>query len=340
MFPNFTLPDAADMTAREMELMSHCMTRQNPLQSTDSENICLSQGRHPVACATRQPFGMSRSSIAAASCQAFGIRTAIMCITSSLSSFMDLIRHVVSLRSAKQVIRPHTCSDIAVMAGLQIWGKRTMGNDVGKAMCAYALITPNTKTAIAIRHDLALPQPASICLVNIGPKARDNIRGKRDMLWARHARLLLSRVMFRGGAVLEHRITSIIAYFALPVLPLFLLGASLQAVNSTAPRVVTVSDATSLTCNADTTDVCSQTNTQSAGTLTANAPTGTPSDGQVLIIRVKTTNAQNWSWNAVFRGSTDTALPTTTTAGKWDYIAYRWNSTDSKFDCNAVSRGY
>jgi hypothetical protein len=138
----------------------------------------------------------------------------------------------------------------------------------------------------------------------------------------------------------KHLLQLGLLYLGLTALQMLLLGASLQAVNSTAPRVVTVSDATSFTCNTDTTDVCSQTNSQSAGTLTANAPSGTPSDGQVLIIRVKTTNAQTWSWNAVFRGSTDTALPTTTTAGKWDYIAYRWNSTDSKFDCNAVSRGY
>lgn len=74
-------------------------------------------------------------------------------------------------------------------------------------------------------------------------------------------------------------------------------------------RVVAAADATSITPNADTTDICHQTNTQAAGTLTINAPTGTPTDGQSLLISVKSTNSHTLAWNGIFAGGT-TPLPT------------------------------
>jgi hypothetical protein len=64
--------------------------------------------------------------------------------------------------------------------------------------------------------------------------------------------------------------------------------------------------------NADTTDIATQINTQAAGTLTINAPTGTISNGQKIMLRIKSTNVQTFSWNAIFAGSTDSALPTAT----------------------------
>jgi len=107
------------------------------------------------------------------------------------------------------------------------------------------------------------------------------------------------------------------------------------------PRVVAVSDATSFTPNADTSDIVSQTNTQSAGTLTVGAPSGTPVDGQMLTIRLKSTNAQTFSWNAIYRASTDLALPTVSSAsGKWDYVLYEYNSADTKWDILAVNFGH
>ena len=74
-------------------------------------------------------------------------------------------------------------------------------------------------------------------------------------------------------------------------------------------RVGTASDATSITPDSDSYDIVKQTNTQSAGTLTINAPTGTPTDGQQLQLRIKTTNQQTFSWNSTFRGSNDLGLP-------------------------------
>ena len=70
-----------------------------------------------------------------------------------------------------------------------------------------------------------------------------------------------------------------------------------------------------------------------AVSATFSAPTGTPTDGQSLIIRIKdNNNAQSLSWNAIYRVSTDLALPTTTSANKTMYLGFKYNSADSKWD--------
>jgi hypothetical protein len=106
-------------------------------------------------------------------------------------------------------------------------------------------------------------------------------------------------------------------------------------------RVTVIADGTTVTINADTTDVATQANTQIAGTLTINAPTGTPANGQKFIFRLLSTNVQTFSWNAVFQGSTDTALPSVSTGtSKYDYFGFIWNSTNSKWQLLAKNMGY
>jgi hypothetical protein len=98
-------------------------------------------------------------------------------------------------------------------------------------------------------------------------------------------------------------------------------------------RVVSVSDATSFTPNADTTDVMTQANTQAAGTLTANAPTGTPVNGQTLELRIRSTNQQTWSWNSAYVSTTGWPLPTKTAGGSlYDRYFLEYNSTSSKWE--------
>jgi len=107
------------------------------------------------------------------------------------------------------------------------------------------------------------------------------------------------------------------------------------------PRLVSIADATSITINADTTDVATQLNTQAAGTLTVNAPTGTLYDGQRLLLRVKSTNVQTYSWSAVFIGGTVVALPTASSGGsKYDYIGFMYNSALAKWLVVAYAAGY
>ena len=106
-------------------------------------------------------------------------------------------------------------------------------------------------------------------------------------------------------------------------------------------RVVAVADATSITINADTTDIATQANTQAAGTLTINAPTGTLSNGQKLILRLTSTNIQTFSWNGVFAGSTDLALPSASSgSGKVDYLGFIYNSTATKWHLIAKNFGF
>ena len=114
-----------------------------------------------------------------------------------------------------------------------------------------------------------------------------------------------------------------------------------QFVGPFTPREVGVSDATSFTPNAGTTDVCIQTNTQTAGTLTVNNPIGSPVGSQRLMLRIKSTNIQTFAWGNQFRGSTDLPLPVTTSGSSlWDYITFYWNSSSSKWDCLGKNFGF
>jgi hypothetical protein len=105
-------------------------------------------------------------------------------------------------------------------------------------------------------------------------------------------------------------------------------------------RVVSIADATSITINADTTDMATQTNTQVAGTLTINAPTGTLANGQKIMLRLQSSNVQTFSWNAVFAGSTDLSLPTASSgSSKYDYVGFIYNTTATKWQILAKNFG-
>lgn len=77
--------------------------------------------------------------------------------------------------------------------------------------------------------------------------------------------------------------------------------------------------------------------TAQAGALLFNAPGGTPVEGQKLIIRIKDNGtARALTYNAIFRASSDLALPTTTVLSKVLYMGFIYNSTDTKWDLLAV----
>jgi hypothetical protein len=113
-----------------------------------------------------------------------------------------------------------------------------------------------------------------------------------------------------------------------------------SSVISNLPRVVVITDATSITMNADTTDMATQANTQIAGTLTVNAPSGTLSNGQKLMLRLRSTNVQTFSWNAIFQGGT-TALPTASSgSSKYDYYGFIYNGTATKWQIVGTASGF
>lgn len=106
-------------------------------------------------------------------------------------------------------------------------------------------------------------------------------------------------------------------------------------------RVVALADGAAITPNADTSDEVTHVNTQALGTLTVNAHTGTPTDAQGLVMRIKSTNAHSLSFDAAYRGSSDLSLPAALSgASLTDYFAFIYNAADSKWDLVARVQGY
>lgn len=105
-------------------------------------------------------------------------------------------------------------------------------------------------------------------------------------------------------------------------------------------RTVTAADATSVTPNSDNADITYQSNSQTAGTLTINADTGTPTNGQSWLLKIKSTNVQTFSWNALYVGGT-VPLPTATTgSGKIDNYAFLYDTVNSKFEFTGGALGF
>ncbi|RWI96425.1 MAG: hypothetical protein EOR22_06610 [Mesorhizobium sp.] len=97
------------------------------------------------------------------------------------------------------------------------------------------------------------------------------------------------------------------------------------------PRIGTVASAASVTPVGDSNDQYNVTALAVGATFAA--PSGTPTDAQKLIIRIKDNGAsQALAWNAIYRAGADVALPTATVAGKTMYLGFVYNSADSKWD--------
>ncbi len=102
------------------------------------------------------------------------------------------------------------------------------------------------------------------------------------------------------------------------------------------PRIGTITSSATPTPAAD--DVDMYTVTALAEAATFGAPTGTPVNGQKLIIRIlDNATARALGWNAIYRAGTDIALPTTTVLSKTLYCGFIYNSANSKWDLVAVT---
>jgi hypothetical protein len=123
-----------------------------------------------------------------------------------------------------------------------------------------------------------------------------------------------------------------------------LLGANFAGpAGATGPRAGALVGATggavsSITPNITLYDTYLVTALGASGTI--NAPTGTPVDGQRLLIRIKDDGSIR---GLAFSGATGayravgTTLPTSTTASKVTYVGCQYNSADSFWDVVAVS---
>jgi hypothetical protein len=77
------------------------------------------------------------------------------------------------------------------------------------------------------------------------------------------------------------------------------------------------------------------------GGITVAAPSGTPSDGQKLVLRIRDNGiARSISWTTTSGGyrAIGVSLPTTTIAGKLVYVGCVYNSTDTFWDVIAVTQ--
>ena len=101
-----------------------------------------------------------------------------------------------------------------------------------------------------------------------------------------------------------------------------------------APIDNTVSSSATLTPNVDENE--QETITALSTALTINAPTGTPSNGLKLVLRITDDGTNRaLTWNAIYQ-EIGVTLPTTTTANKTIYIGLIYNATATKFDVVAI----
>lgn len=97
------------------------------------------------------------------------------------------------------------------------------------------------------------------------------------------------------------------------------------------PRVITSASTATLTPNADTQDLVAL--TALATNLTINAPTGTPTNGQNITVRVKDNGvSRTVSWNAAYTAFNPTDLRTDTVAGKTLIFQFIYNSTEMAWE--------
>ena len=97
-------------------------------------------------------------------------------------------------------------------------------------------------------------------------------------------------------------------------------------------RVVTYADTATITPNANTSDICVVTALSQASAI-ANPVVTTPYDGQLLQLRITSIVSRAISFGTAYQSASSLGLPSNSTGGsKEDYIAFRYNLTDLKWD--------
>lgn len=107
-------------------------------------------------------------------------------------------------------------------------------------------------------------------------------------------------------------------------------------------RVATLADAATVTPATDSYD--GGILTSLSQTTAFAVPTGTPTDFQRYILRIKSTTTRTISFSSSsggYRGSADLALPTATSGSSLtDYLVFQWNAADSKWDLVGRNFGF
>lgn len=115
-----------------------------------------------------------------------------------------------------------------------------------------------------------------------------------------------------------------------------LAGSETLTNKSITPRVLTITSSATPTINTDNYDAVEITALATAITSMTTNLSGTPTNFQKLITRIKDTgSAQGITWGASFASGIAT-LPTTTVAGKTLTAGFIYNTTSSKWECVAA----
>jgi hypothetical protein len=102
-------------------------------------------------------------------------------------------------------------------------------------------------------------------------------------------------------------------------------------------RVGTVTQSATPAINTDNMDVASITALAQAITSMSTNLTGTPNDGDTLVVRITDNGTgRAITWGASFEAST-VVLPTTTSASTMLLVGFIWNVATSKWRCVAVA---
>jgi hypothetical protein len=105
--------------------------------------------------------------------------------------------------------------------------------------------------------------------------------------------------------------------------------------------VTPLTSSTTYTCPFDTSAECEMQATMAAGTITVAAPTGTgtPFNGQMLMLKFLCTNAQTLSLNTIFIASPNVPLPTTCPAGvtSWFMIGAKYSTVLARWQVIATN---
>ena len=118
----------------------------------------------------------------------------------------------------------------------------------------------------------------------------------------------------------------------------FSVSGQISTTGGVLSRVVTLVDAATVTLNIAITDIGVLLSLSQA-TVFSN-PIGTPVDGQLLQIRISSIASRAISFGTAYQGASSLGLPQLTTGGgAEDYIAFRYNLADLKYDLIGTTIG-
>ncbi len=203
---------------------------------------------------------------------------------------------------------------------VKAWGNKIGKNVTGVSVGGTGNVVGDGSTQILIQgnNNTILPGTQNVTLINTD----DLTIGENDQLYIGGKKVTV-------GTPSDEQVwtynssTGIIEFQTLPV---------------TTKRIHSITDSTTPTPNAGSGDDFDFHITALANNATFADPSGTPADGQVMIIRIKDDGTpRTLAYNAIYR-PIGVTMPTLTVASKTLYMGTKYNSADTKWDVLAVGQ--